>query len=292
MKIIHLPRVTAKSILLLLLIFPYLASAQTDKIKESNMPFESRQHITGSLEERYLVSRETNSPFTLFIYLPPTYTDTQRKYPVMIINDASLMMGLAKSTFDCLTMLQDIPEAIVVGIAYPPDNTLEIARNRFRDMTPTHVDGFDPSGKADSYIAFIKNELFPYIENNYRVDTADKCFYGHSLGGLLGAHILIDHPDLFNRYILGSPTLWWDNFEVVKRLSNKSPIPAGNFKAVYTYVGGDEGDMMIMPLNKFNEFLQVKTGGTVKTHSQIYQGENHLSVILAAFSTAVRFVYK
>lgn len=291
MKKINVLLVTAQSILLLLLL-PFQLSAQVDKIKESNMPFETRQHIFGSLEDRYLVSASTNTSFLLSVYLPPTYTDTQKKYPLMILNDATLVTGLAQSTFDCLTMLQEIPEAIVVGITYPHDNTLALARSRFRDMTPTHSDGFDPSGKADSYIAFIKNELLPYIENNYRVDTTDKCFFGHSLGGLLGAHILIDQPDLFNRYILGSPSLWWDNFEVVKRLSNKSSLPAGNVKAIYTYVGGEEGDMMIMPLNKFNEFLQIKTEGTIKTHSQIFQGENHLSVIPAAFSTAVKFVYK
>lgn len=267
-------------------------NAQNDLIKESMKPFEAKQHITGSLEERYLNSKETNSSFTLHIYLPPTYTDTQKIYPLMIINDASLSMGLAQGTFDCLTMLQEIPEAIVVGITYPFNSNLEVARNRFRDMTPTYSEGYEPSGKANSYIAFLKNELFPYIVDNYRVDTTDKCFYGHSLGGLLGAHILIDQPDLFNRYIFGSPSLWWDNFEVVKRLSTKSSLQVGNLKAIYTYVGSDEGDMMITPLNKFHEFLQIKTGGTIKTHNQEYQGENHLSVIPAAFSTAVKFVYK
>lgn len=291
MKSFQFPLAIAKSIALLILI-PSQLNAQNDMIKESNKPFESKRHIVGSVEERYLISNETNSSFSLFVYLPPTYTDTQKKYPLMIINDASLITGLAQSTFDCLTMLQEIPEAIVVSINYPADNTLGIARNRFRDMTPTHVEGFDPSGKADSYIAFIRNELLPYIENNYRVDTTDRCFFGHSLGGLLGAYILVEQPDLFNRYIIGSPSLFWDNFVIVKRLSNKSSVPVGNLKAVYTYVGGDEGDMMINPLNKFNEFLQVKTGNTIKSHNQIYQGENHLSVIPAAFSTAVKFVYK
>lgn len=99
MKKFHALPVIAQSILLFLLL-PFQLSAQVDKIKESNMPFESRQHIVGNLEERYLVSGETNSSFTLFVYLPPTYTDTQRKYPLMIINDASLTIGLAKSTLD------------------------------------------------------------------------------------------------------------------------------------------------------------------------------------------------
>jgi predicted alpha/beta superfamily hydrolase len=291
MNRIQLQLIPAKSILLLFLI-PFQINGQNDMIREVARPFESKKHIAGSIEERTLYSNETNSAFLLTVYLPPSYTDTQKKYPLMIINDASLVIGMAQSTFDCLTLLQEVPEVIVVGITYPQDNNLEITRNRFRDMTPTHSDGFEPSGKADSYIAFIKNELFPYIENNYRVDTTDKCFFGHSLGGLLGAHILVDQPDLFNRYILGSPSLFWDNFEVVKRLSNKSSISAVNLKAVYTYVGGDEGDMMINPLNKFNEFLRIKTGNSIKSHNQVYQGEGHMSVIPAAFSSAVKFVYK
>ena len=102
----------------------------------------------------------------------------------------------------------------------------------------------------------------------------------------------ISKPFESRPHIIGSPSLWWDNFEVVKRLSNKSSIPSANLRAVYTYVGGDEGDMMINPLNKFNEFLQIKAGDSIKSHSQVYQGENHMSVIPAAFSTAVRFVYK
>lgn len=291
MKSIKILLVLAIRILLLLSI-PYQVNAQNDMIKEVSKPFESKQHIIGSLEERNLYSNETHSSFLLSVYLPPTYTDTQKKYPLMIINDASLVTGLAQSTFDCLTMVDEIPEAIIVGINYPQDNNLAIARNRFRDMTPTYVAGFDPSGGADNYIAFIKNELLPYIANNYRVDLTDKCFFGHSLGGLLGAHILTEQTALFNRYILGSPSLWWDNFEVVKRLSNKDAVQAGNLKTVYLYVGADEGDMMINPVNKFNEFLKIKTGGTIKSHSQVYQGENHLSVIPAAFSTAVKFVYK
>ncbi len=277
---------------ILLVLIPDQLNAQNDFIKESIKPFEAKKHVTGSLEQRNLNSKETNSSFSIIIYLPPTYTDTQNKYPLMVVNDASMLMGLAQTTFDCLTLLQEIPEAVVVGISYPPDSNLEIARSRFRDMTPTHSAGFDPSGMADSYIAFIRNELLPYINDNYRVDTTDKCFYGHSLGGLLGAHILVEHPDLFNRYIIGSPSLFWDNFVVVKGLSNKGSVSAKSLKAVYTYVGGDEGDMMINPLNKFNEFLKIKTGGTIKTNNQVFQGENHLSVIPAAFSTAVKFVYK
>jgi predicted alpha/beta superfamily hydrolase len=283
---------TLKIILLfLIMITAVRLYAQEDKIAEKNKGLESRPHLFGSIDERYLTSKETNSTFLKNIYLPPTYTDTLRKYPLMVLTDANFVMGIAQSTFDCLTLGMEIPEVIVVGISYPHSSELDWSRNRHRDMTPTHVEGYNPSGLADRFIAFIKNELFPYIENNYRVDNTDRCFYGHSFGGLLGSHILIEQPELFNRYIIGSPSYYWDNKEMTKRLSGKRFLSTDKVKAVYTYTGGKEGEMMLNPFKEFNGLLVNKISKNLKFHDQIYQDETHMSVTLAAFSTAVKFVY-
>lgn len=88
---IHALPVTAQSTLFLLLL-PFQLSAQADKIKESNMPFESRQHITGSLEERNLVSGEINSPFTLFVYLPPTYGKSPECHTCCVFNSSQICL--------------------------------------------------------------------------------------------------------------------------------------------------------------------------------------------------------
>jgi uncharacterized protein len=284
---------TIKTIfLLVILIISLQLNAQEDKIASMAKGL-LREHYNGSIDERYLTSKETNSTFKIKIYLPITYSDTQAKYPIMILTDAIWAMGIAQSTFDYMTVLdKEIPEVIIVGIDYPYSKNLDWARNRFRDMLPTHVEGYDPSGSADKFIAFIKKELFPYIENNYRVDTTDRCFCGHSFGGLLGSHIFMEHSNLFNRYIIGSPSYWWDNKEITKRLSAKAFLSADSVKAVYTYIGGKEGEMMINNWKEFNEQLVNKINKNLKFHDQIYQDETHMSVTPAAFSTAVKFVYK
>ena len=278
--------------LLAMLIISFQLYAQEDIIASMAKGY-LREHYNGSIDERYLTSKETNSTFKIRIYLPITYTDTQEKYPIMVLTDAIWSMGFAQSTFDFMTVMnKEIPEVIIIGIDYPSSNNLDWVRNRFRDMIPTHVEGYDPSGSADKFIAFIKKELFPYIENNYRVDTTDRCFFGHSLGGLLASHILIEQSSLFNRYIIGSPSYWWDNKEIIKRLSTKGFLSTDSVKAVYTFIGSEEGETAITNWKEFNEQLVHKISKKLKFHDQIFQDETHMSVTPAAFSKAVRFVYK
>lgn len=272
-----------------ILIITYQLNAQEDKIASMMTEF-TPLHLAGSMDERYLTSKETNSTYIIEIYLPPTYTDTQRKYPLLVLTDASFMMGIAETTFNLMTAFQEIPDVIVVGIGYPASSTLDWVRNRFRDMLPTHVEGYDPSGSADKFIAFIKKELFPYIENNYRVDTTDRCFFGHSFGGLLGSYILIEQSSLFNRYILASPIYWWDK-EIIKRLSTKGFLSADSVKAVYTFIGGEEG-VSVDHWKEFNEILITKLNKSTNFSQKVYENETHMSVTPAAFSTAVKFVYK
>jgi hypothetical protein len=265
--------------------------AQVDSIAYFFKGF-TQLNYSGSIDERYFPSKETNSTFVIKFYLPSSYADTQKKYPVLVLTDAVWSMGIAQTTFDYMTIFRVIPEVIIVGIGYPSSSLLDWMRYRYRDMLPTHVEGYNPSGSADKFMAFIKNELFPYIEKNYRIDTTDRCFWGHSFGGLLGSHILIEQPQLFNRYIIGSPSYWWDNNEIVKRLSSKSSLSADSVKTVFTFIGGKEGEKMVNNWKEFNSILVTKINKNIKFQDQFFQDETHQSVVPASFSTAVKFVYK
>ena len=59
-----------------------------------------------------------------------------------------------------------IPEMIIVGITYSGDNA-DYGALRSMDYTPVH-DVFIPgSGDAPKFLAFLKEELVPFVENNY-----------------------------------------------------------------------------------------------------------------------------
>ena len=156
---------------------------------------------------------------------------------------------------------------------------------------PTHVKGYDPSGEAKQFIDFLENKLVPYIVVNYRADSSDFCFFGHSAGGLLGTHILMEKPYLFNKYIIGSPSYWWDDREIINRLQNKEFI--GNSKTIkfYSYIGDQEGNMMLYGWRDFNKIFITKIDSTVNFKKKLYKNENHITVTLTAFSKAVEFIY-
>lgn len=265
--------------------------AQVDRIAKMMEGYDMPENYKGFIDERYLISKETNLTFKLNIYLPITYNESKNKYPILIMTDAFYSMGIAQTTFDLLTMYKEVPEVIVVGIDYPYSNMMQIVRNRFRDMMPTHVEGFDPSGKANQFISFIENELFPYLYNEYRVDSTDRAYFGHSAGGILGSHILIEKPYLFNRYIIGSPSYWWDNKEILRRLEKKEKIEIGFNYFIYSYIGSEEGEMMLINWDVFNRLILEKANSNIHFREQVFEKETHASVTLSAFSKAIRFIY-
>lgn len=247
-------------------------------------------YAIGLIDQRYLFSKETNATYQISVYMPPTYTDLKKKFPLMIVTDANQGFGMAQTTVDLLILGREIPNLIIVGIGYPNSGILEWARNRFRDMTPTHVEGYDPSGSADKFVSFIRNELFPYVESNYRIDTTNRCFWGGSLGGLLGSHIILEYPGLFNHYIIGSPSYWWDNKEIIKRISGNNKKLPNNIKTIYSYIGGKEG-VHIANWKEFNGLLLNKIDTGVRFTQKLFDNESHVSVQIASFLPAVKFVY-
>ena len=151
----------------------------------------------------------------IWIYLPKTEDDPelkQHQYPAVYLFDAEEQYAgfrelMQEENPDGSKVFKD---TIVVGIR----NT-----NRSRDLTPTHsvrdskgkrTREFRPSGGGDNFIAFIKDELFPYIEEKYPV-SSERILMGHSLGGLTAINILLHHPGMFSGYIASDPSMWWDD---------------------------------------------------------------------------------
>src|SRR5690606_1115678 len=60
-------------------------------------------------------------------------------------------------------------------------------------------------GGADAFLAFIEQELKPFIAGRYPADVEDTTLLGHSLGGLFTLHALFTSPRSFARYVALSP---------------------------------------------------------------------------------------
>ncbi|MGA8616562.1 MAG: alpha/beta hydrolase-fold protein [Xanthobacteraceae bacterium] len=140
------------------------------------------------------------------------------KLPAIYVFDPILMLDLvsgAKQLFDIFSG-GAVPAAYVIGVGYADPDP---ASRRLRDCTPTvaalpagllHPNALG-SGGAGRFLDCLRQEIIPHLEQNYPLDPSGRMLVGYSISGLFGAYTLLTRPDSFARYLLISPSLWWDN---------------------------------------------------------------------------------
>ncbi|MEM6517037.1 MAG: alpha/beta hydrolase-fold protein [Bacteroidota bacterium] len=111
------------------------------------------------------------------------------------------------------------PGFLIVGIKATYIESLQYGRNN--DLLPSGTTfRLGPAGgNADNYLQYVKNEVIPYVENNYRT-LPRRTGVGHSLGASFLLYGMVNNPDLFDNYIAVSPNLSYDNNYLVSRLKN------------------------------------------------------------------------
>ncbi len=92
-----------------------------------------------------------------------------------------------------------------------------MATGREHDLTPTPGDSHKGGG-GDSLYRFIKEELIPFVEKNYRTYNY-RLLGGVSYGGLFVMNAFVNDPLYFNGYLSLSPSMWWDNNIILNKTS-------------------------------------------------------------------------
>ena len=169
-----------------------------------------------------------------------------------------------------------------VGVAWETNFRPNLSRQR--DYTPTASSpGFkDPSGEADKHLAFIRNNVISYIEENYSTDPTRRTYMGNSFGGLFGAYILLTAPETFHNYILGSPSLWWDNKYIFKLESQADQLLVDLSANVFIGIGARETPSyennkydMVGDAKKFYDQLKDRNIKKLSLKLQVIDSANH-----------------
>ncbi len=283
-----------KNILLILfLVFcSIVVVAQKNKTKqvETTKPF-----VIGVIEE--IQSKELSEKRILNIYLPEGYNAKDTiKYSVIYLLDGSAdedfihIVGLVQ--FNSFEWVNQVPKSIVVGIA-----TMDRRRDyTFPTTIPADKKKFPTTGSSDKFISFIEKELQPFIEKKYLTNN-NKTIIGQSLGGLFATEVLLKKPTLFNKYIIISPSLWWDNGSLLNQNTN---LLIENFTQqtdIYIAVG-KEGltptaipRVMEVDANLLAEKIQNIKSKNVKVYFDYLPQENHATIMHQAVSNSFKFLY-
>ena len=279
-------------IIFILTLSTIVVLGQTNK---SNEVDKTKPFILGVIDE--IQSKELNETRILNIYLPEGYNpkDTT-KYPVIYLLDGSAdedfihIAGLVQ--FNSFEGINQVPKSIVVGIA---------TVDRRRDFTfPTTItedkEAYPTTGHSDKFISFVEKELQPYIQTNYKINSS-KTIIGQSLGGLLATEILLKKPTLFNKYIIISPSLWWDNGSL---LNQNSKILDSSFdQQTDIYIGvGKEGlaptkipRVMEVDANLLAEKIKASKSKYLKVFFDYLPQENHATIMHQSVFNAFKLIY-
>lgn len=234
-----------------------------------------------------IYSKELKENRILNIYLPHRYDqDSIKKYPVIYLLDGSVdedfihIAGLVQ--FGSFPWIKMLPETIVVGIANI---------DRRRDFTcPTNNEkdkkAYPTTGASARFIDFVEKELQDFITANYRT-SEEKTIIGQSLGGLVATEILFKKPDLFDNYIIVSPSLWWDDESLLKM----EPKTYASNKSVYIAVG-KEGEIMERIAKELYDKLDTSKKENTKLFFAFFEKQNHGDALHLAVYDAFEKIFR
>ena len=163
-------------------------------------------HGLGTSDHVVFTSEYLRQDYHIFVGLPDGYEEDEgRSYPVVYVLDGGLLFPVLRAYNRYLLMGGEIPKLILVGISYGTAAG-QTGNNRVYDFT-ARADGQVYWGGAGDFQVFLADELFPFIEKNYRVQSDRRVVFGQSIGGQFVLHAAQTEPGLFWGYIASNPAL-------------------------------------------------------------------------------------
>ena len=210
---------------------------------------------------------------TIDISLPAGYaTDSLQHYPVVFVLDGGYEQEMAAAITRFYADANKLPPMIVVGIRHP---------DRFHELTTPLAPGVAPTadapnpGGAEKFLAFLGNELIPWVQRSYRADST-RVLVGHSLGGLFALYAIAQRPELFTGWILMEPSAWWNNGKELREAKAMLSSPAGRHERVMAV------DMQPLGLDTTSW-----GGNTAMVRELSIKGETHTSMAAVGYAQAL-----
>jgi uncharacterized protein len=233
----------------------------------------------------------------LNIYLPNGYKDSDTThYQVFYLLDGSAdedfihVAGLVQ--YNSLAWIDRLPPTIVVGIANVDrkhDFTYPTTGDAYRKILPT-------GGGSGHFIDFLSKELRPWVDRSYRTSN-NRVLIGQSLGGLLATEILLKRPELFNKYIIISPSMWWDDGSLFRYAPRGLNSQYPNHTDIYVAVGkegpglGPAPHIMEDDARFLTDTIRNLHNPNLNVTYDYLPAENHATITHSAVFNAIRVLF-
>jgi hypothetical protein len=276
----------------LLLIAGLSAGARSSTVGGQDVPRASIR--TAEVHAMSAVIAGERVDYRIFVSVPLDYQASTAAYPVAFYLDAWYVSGMVEETYHYLRAFEEVQPLILVGVGWQTDSPGALY-NRTRDFTPSPApQERDPyltakRGGAEDFLRFLTEDLIPFIDARYRTVPSERGIMGYSLGGLFTSWVLVNHPGTFDRYLLGSPYVRWDDWLVLRQeaeyASSHEALPARAYACSATE------DHVLPDFTALKERLQSRSYAGLEFSADVFPGEDHVSVIPACYSRALRVLF-
>ena len=239
--------------------------------------------------------------YLLKIALPRGYSErSASRFPVLYLLDGEVSLPTAAIAYR--TNHRGLSDSLIlVGISYVGGGLASDAsgiRHRTVDFTlPTSTRSDSATlrdaregrccGAALTNRVF-REEIIPLIDSLYRT-TDDRGIFGHSFGGLFANYLLFADPELFQRYAITSPSLWWDSFAIFDHEAVFARTHTALRKQVYFSIGSLEGGAMEYVSQRMAATLRARNYEGLDLMNVELEGAYHSS--MAEYSRALDLLY-
>jgi len=238
----------------------------------------------GKIEENTIDSQILGESRELIVYLPAGYEDSKQKFPVLYVTDGDIQGSHTAGTLDFLSKFDLAPSMIVIGIVNPRNK-----RNEELTLTVKNKAQLDRLTGADRFLAFIEEEVIPLVKSRYR--TLDyQALSGTSHGGQFAVNALIKRPNLFNGVIAISPSLYWNNnqlLDLMEEALKKRTLNGRLFISI-----ANEEPTMTEPFQKLVELTQKYPSTNLNITIKTFSDETHDSTTLLGQYHGIKHLFQ
>ena len=274
-------------IFVFLLIDIPIIQAQTSLTQPNQVCLKNTEQFT--IASKYVEDEN----YVIQVGLPIGYSPDKKSYPVLYVLDGDKSFGMTKEITDWMIWSNEIEKIILVGISYENGWWQKRARDYSHCADTINCKWVKQPGGADNFLKFVKNELFPVINQNYKTNQDSIAIMGLSLGGMLGIYILFTQPELFKCYIIIAPSLGWNNNSILKmedEFYNKHKVLN---KLIYMAYGTLDINkvLVVNPSKDFIQTIQNHNYTGLKFVPEVFEAETHISVYATALTHGLKTIF-
>ena len=253
------------------------------------------QDLKVSLDQthaKWFDSKIVGDKYLIQTFIPEQIKVPLDSLPIIFVLDADMSFGLVYDIVRWLKWGGEFPNVAVVGISYGTGQKDWWAK-RSRDFSESkdatkHWGDWPLAGGAANFKGFIEKELFPFLENEYKLKNGSKTIIGLSFGGLFCADILFSKPELFDNYIILGPALLWNNKEIFGQESKFAESHKTLRANVFTSIGTLDNNDIKQPWVEFFDQVKSRNYKELKLVTWEIENETHLSMLPSAVTRGLK----